>query len=139
MAVDQTPIQLRDTIAVALKEYVTNPTVTVIVVEATAATAYVMGEVNSPGPQSLNGQMTVLQALATAGGFKDFAKTKDIRIPIDFSYSDLGSAARQLLRSGRFDYRATGSVDVRTSFGARTVPFRKTGTVYLSGNNNDNR
>ena len=24
--------------------------------------------------------MTVLQALATAGGFKDFAKTKDIRI-----------------------------------------------------------
>ena len=65
-------------------------------------------------------------------------ETRDVRIPVDFSYSDLGSAARQLLRSGRFDYRATGSVDVRTSFGARTVPFRKTGTVYLSGNN-DNR
>ena len=36
-AADQTPIELRDTITAALKEYVTNPTVTVIVVEATAA------------------------------------------------------------------------------------------------------
>ena len=31
----RTPIELRDTIATSLKEYITNPTVTVIVVEAT--------------------------------------------------------------------------------------------------------
>src|SRR4249920_2689166 len=37
----RTPIELRDAIARSLKEYVTNPTVTVIVVEATTATAYV--------------------------------------------------------------------------------------------------
>jgi polysaccharide export outer membrane protein len=80
-AIDQTPIQLRDTIASALKEYVTNPTVTVIVVEATAATAYVMGEVNHSGTVSLQGgPMTVLQALAMAGGLKDFADVKNIRI-----------------------------------------------------------
>jgi polysaccharide export outer membrane protein len=54
--------------------------VTVIVVETVPPTIYVMGEVNNPGPQPLNGEVTVLQALATAGGFKDFAKTKDIRI-----------------------------------------------------------
>ena len=35
---------------------------------------------NSPGSKPLSGQVSVLQALADAGGFKDFAKTKDIRI-----------------------------------------------------------
>src|ERR1700716_2663745 len=38
-----TPIELRATITKALKEYMTNPVVTVIVVEATAAVAYVVG------------------------------------------------------------------------------------------------
>jgi polysaccharide biosynthesis/export protein len=97
-AVELTPLQLRDTIASALKEYVTNPTVTVIVVEATAAMAYVMGEVNHPGTVNLNaGPMTVLQALAMAGGLKDFADAKNIRIlrrspaglqTIPFNYKD---------------------------------------------------
>lgn len=35
---------------------------------------------NAPGPQALTGPLSVLQALAAAGGFKDFAKTKDIKI-----------------------------------------------------------
>ena len=76
----RTSNELRDAITSSLKEYNTNPVVTVIVVETVPATIYVMGEVNNPGPQPLNGEVTVLQALATAGGFKDFAKTKDIRI-----------------------------------------------------------
>src|SRR5262245_5928192 len=80
-AVDRTPIELRDTITQQLKEYMTNPSVTVIVVEATAATAYVMGEVNHPGAVTLqSGPLTVIQALAIAGGLKDFADTKNIRI-----------------------------------------------------------
>ena len=76
----KTPIELRDAITASLKEYVTNPTVTVIVVEATAATAYVMGEVNHPGAVSLQAPLTVIQALALAGGLKDFADAKNIRI-----------------------------------------------------------
>ena len=76
----KTSSELRDVITNSLKEYNTNPVVTVIVVETVPPTIYVMGEVNDPGPQPLNGEVTVLQALATAGGFKDFAKTKDIRI-----------------------------------------------------------
>src|SRR5438552_18795156 len=40
---NRTPIELRDAITSSLKEYMTNPVVTVLVVEATAATAYVTG------------------------------------------------------------------------------------------------
>lgn len=75
-----TSLELRDRISTSLSQYVNNPVVTVIVVEALASTVYVMGEVNEPGPLQLQGPMTVLQALAMAGGFKDFAKTDDIRI-----------------------------------------------------------
>jgi polysaccharide biosynthesis/export protein len=79
-AAGRTSTELRDSIAGSLKEYITNPVVTVIVVETVPPVYYVVGEVNQPGPQTLTGQVTVLQALAAAGGFKDFAKTKDIRI-----------------------------------------------------------
>jgi polysaccharide export outer membrane protein len=100
----RTPIELRDAIGTALKEYITNPTVTVIVVEATTATAYVMGEVNHPGAVSLQAPLTVLQALAIAGGLKDFANAKNIRIlrkdpitgmqMITFNYKDALKSAR---------------------------------------------
>ena len=80
VATDMTPIQLRDRIANSLKEYVTNPVVTVIVVEASPVMVYVMGEVTTPGSIPMRGPMTVLQALAMAGGFKEFANTKNIRI-----------------------------------------------------------
>jgi len=94
-----TPIQLRDDLTGRLKEYITNPVVTVIVVEASAATAYVVGEVNHPGAVTLQGgQITVLQAIALAGGLKDFANSKNIRIlrkssivgvqTINFNYKD---------------------------------------------------
>lgn len=79
-ALGVTPIELRERLTVALKDYVNNPVVTVIVVEATAPTAYVVGEVNHPGPVTLQPNMTVLQALSVAGGLKDFADAKNIRI-----------------------------------------------------------
>ena len=79
-AAGRTSSQLRDDIAASLKEYNTNPIVTVIVVETVPPLIYVMGEVNAAGPQPLKGEMTVLQALAAAGGFKDFANTKNIRV-----------------------------------------------------------
>jgi polysaccharide export outer membrane protein len=110
-ATDQTPVELRDKITNALKEYVANPTVTVIVVEATAAMAYVMGEVNRPGVVTLQGgPLTVLQALAMAGGFKDFADTNNIRVlrrtsagvqTITFNYKDaIRGAPPVYLRTG---------------------------------------
>ncbi len=80
VAAGQTPTGLRDSLTSALREYITNPVVTVIVVEATPATVYVMGEVTQPGPKPMHGQMSVLEALSMAGGFKDFAKTGDIKV-----------------------------------------------------------
>lgn len=74
------PIDLRERITAALRDYVNNPVVTVIVVEGTVPTAYIVGEVNHPGVVPLQASMTVLQALAVAGGLKDFADAKNIRI-----------------------------------------------------------
>ncbi len=83
-AAGRTPMELRDAIGGALKPFMENPVVTVIVTEATpppAAVVYVTGEVNKPGALTLTaGPMSVLQALAMAGGFTDFADRKDIRI-----------------------------------------------------------
>jgi polysaccharide export outer membrane protein len=82
-AAGRTSLELRDAIGSALTEYITNPVVTVIVVEATplGQVIYVTGEVNKPGSFTLSGgPMSVLQALALAGGFTDFANKKDIRI-----------------------------------------------------------
>jgi len=77
----RTPIQLRDLIATQLKTYMNNPVVTVIVVETKPAVAYVIGEVNHPGAVQLqDDQITVLQALGLAGGLKDFADSKNIKI-----------------------------------------------------------
>ena len=79
-AVGQTAMELRNTLTTSLKEYVTNPVVTVIVTDALAAQVYVLGEVATPGAQVMQGPMTVLQALAQAGGLKDFANKSDIRV-----------------------------------------------------------
>jgi polysaccharide biosynthesis/export protein len=76
----RTSNELREALVTSLKEYNTNPVVTVIVVETNPPVFYVMGEVNSPGTFPIKGQVSAVQALAMAGGFKDFAKTKDISI-----------------------------------------------------------
>jgi len=103
-AVGRTPIELRESIGSALKEYITTPTVTVIVVEAQTATAYVIGEVNKPGPVTLQTPLNVLQALALAGGLRQFADAKNIRILrkdetgtqiIPFNYRDALKSARE--------------------------------------------
>ena len=107
----RTPVQLRDTVTRALKEYMNNPVVTVIVVEATAATAFVVGGVTHPGAVPVLGHLTVLQALAMAGGLTDFADRKNIRVlrkgvggmqSIPFNYKDAikGSVPSVDLRAG---------------------------------------
>jgi polysaccharide export outer membrane protein len=97
-AAGQTPMQLQRRLADSLREYVANPVVTVMVVEVAERVVYVMGEVNTPGAVPLKGSMTVLQALAVAGGFKDFANKGGIKVlrkiggdrveTIPFSYKD---------------------------------------------------
>lgn len=80
-AAGRTSVELRDAIAKSLQEYMTDPTVTVIVTETTPQIVYVTGEVNKPGAYSLvNGQMSIIQAIALAGGLTEFANKKDIQV-----------------------------------------------------------
>ena len=96
-ATGKTSSELRDVLTTALKEYVTNPVVTVIVQEATSAQIHVIGEVEHPGTQVMAGPRTVLQALAEAGGLSEFADRGGIHVlrttssgmqNIPFNYKD---------------------------------------------------
>ena len=82
-AVGRTSTELRDAINKALSEgdFLADPTVTVIVTETVPQLVYVQGEVNRPGSYVMvNGQMSIMQALAVSGGLTEFANKKDIRI-----------------------------------------------------------
>ena len=56
-----------------------------------------------------------------------------MQIPVSFTYAQLGPAYRSVLRTGRFDYRATGTVRVRAAGASREVPFHKNGSVSVLG------
>jgi len=75
-----TPIQLGSLITEALKKFVTNPQVTVIVREINSQRVYLLGEVTRAGAYPLLPGMTVLQALSSAGGFTQFANLKKIYV-----------------------------------------------------------
>ena len=96
-ATELTPLELRDQITKSLREYITNPVVTVIVVEALSAQVFVTGEVAKSGPVPIHGPLNIVQAIAMAGGFNEWARKKDIRIlrqgpsglqTIHFNYQD---------------------------------------------------
>jgi len=79
-AAGRTPSQLADTLTEGLKQYVETPRVTVGVNQTNSARFYVLGQVTKSGEFPMSGPTTVLQALALAGGFRDFAKTDNIVI-----------------------------------------------------------
>lgn len=74
-----TPTQLADAITTKLKKYMADPRVTVVVTAMNSQKIYVLGEVTHTGTMALQPNMTVLQALASAG-FTQFANTKGIYI-----------------------------------------------------------
>jgi polysaccharide biosynthesis/export protein len=75
-----TTTQLAAKIAEGLKKFITSPQVTVGVTEINSRKIFVSGEVAHPGAFPLLPNMTVLQALSTAGGFTQFAREKKIYI-----------------------------------------------------------
>lgn len=79
-AAGKTPVQLEDVITNRLRNFITEPAVTVMVTKINSLKFNVMGEVIKPGSYSLTAQTRVVDAIATAGGFKDFAKKKSIYI-----------------------------------------------------------
>ena len=76
----QTPLQLEQEITRRLQNYISEPGVTVIVQDSKSQRINILGMVVRPGTYLLTGSATVLDAIAMAGGFKDFAKQKSIYV-----------------------------------------------------------
>lgn len=70
----KTPTQLEQDISTKLRAYVTQPDVTVTVMQMNSRKINILGRVKKPGSYPLTTTMTVLDAIALAGGFQDFAK-----------------------------------------------------------------
>jgi polysaccharide export outer membrane protein len=75
-----TPVQLAADISERLKKFIQDPQVTVVVTAVNSQRVYLLGEVAHPGPVTLTADMTVLQALSSAGGLSQFANSKRIYI-----------------------------------------------------------
>jgi len=74
-----TPQQLADSVREKLKKYIADPRVTVVVTQINSKRIFMVGEVLHPGPMSMIANMTVLQALSSAG-LNQFANTKRIYV-----------------------------------------------------------
>lgn len=98
-AAGRTPVQLEQDITAKLRAYVVQPDVAVIVQKMNSKKFNILGRVLKPGSYSLSSTTTVLDAIAEAGGFMDFAKRKSIYIlratsnggttRIPFNYEDV--------------------------------------------------
>src|SRR6202795_47052 len=76
----ETPRQLEQEISTRLKNYISEPEVTVIVTDSKSQKINIMGMVTRPGAYLLTSSTTVLDSIPRAGGFKDFAKQKSIYV-----------------------------------------------------------
>jgi polysaccharide biosynthesis/export protein len=75
-----TPLKLEKDIAGKLKNYISEPEVTVMVQQVNSQKFNILGQVVRPGSYVIANSPTVLDAIALAGGFRDFAKQKSIYI-----------------------------------------------------------
>ena len=71
---------LKSLLSERLENFVSNPEVTVIVLESRSKNFYIIGKINRPGTYPLNPDMTVLQAISVAGGLAEWADKDSIRI-----------------------------------------------------------
>jgi polysaccharide biosynthesis/export protein len=96
MAAGLTPTELRNLLAQKLAEYVPSPAVTVIVNDVKSFKVSVIGEVIRPARYELKSRTSVLDVLALAGGFNQFAARtrivvlrqegdKKVRIPFNYN------------------------------------------------------
>ncbi len=77
-AAGRTPMDLQHEIQLRLKEFLDTPVVTVIVKAEVSQKFYLLGEVKKPGEYALVKNLTVMQAIARAGGFGEWASKDDI-------------------------------------------------------------
>jgi polysaccharide export outer membrane protein len=98
-----TAMELANVISEGLKKFMNSPQVTVSISEINSRRVYVTGEVTRPGAYPLLPNMTVLQALTSAGGFTQFARIKSIyvlrteggkQVKHTFNYKDVVNGKR---------------------------------------------
>jgi polysaccharide biosynthesis/export protein len=111
-AAGRTPSELQQGLAEALKPFIRDASVAVMVREINASRVFVLGEVTKPGGFALRGPLSVVQAIAMAGGRTEFAGDdvywlrqqkdgKQNRVRISFDDLVKGEAAGALwLRGG---------------------------------------
>ncbi|MGH8414994.1 MAG: polysaccharide biosynthesis/export family protein [Gammaproteobacteria bacterium] len=75
-----TPAQLRQEIAEGLKQYMSDPDVSVVVTAVHSLAVAVLGQVKKPGRYQFPVEPTVLEVLAAAGGLTPFASPSKIVI-----------------------------------------------------------
>ncbi|MBU0728538.1 MAG: polysaccharide export protein [Proteobacteria bacterium] len=61
-----------------LSKVVSEPAVTVILIESRGQRYYVVGKINQPGEFTIDFPLTILQAIARSGGFLEWAERDDV-------------------------------------------------------------
>ena len=79
-ATGKTAVQLQEMVTKRLLQYVADPMVNVIVKEVNSPKISVLGQVHKPDRYHIKQRLTVLDAIALAGGFTDFAKRDKVTI-----------------------------------------------------------
>jgi len=79
-AAGRTPLKLEQEIASRLQNFISQPEVSVMVQQINSQKFNVLGQVAHPGTFGIANSPTVLDAIALAGGFRDFAKQKAIYV-----------------------------------------------------------
>jgi polysaccharide export outer membrane protein len=74
----KTAFELRQEITEKLLQYVAHPVVSVMVKQVNSLKVSVLGEVRKPDVYKVKGRITVLDAIAMAGGFTDLAKPERV-------------------------------------------------------------
>jgi len=80
LAAGKTTTQLQELVTNSLRPYISEPAVTVIVQEMRSKKFNILGHIQKPGAYAFSPPLTVVDAIALAGGFRDFAKSKNIYI-----------------------------------------------------------
>jgi polysaccharide export outer membrane protein len=92
------PEQLRTKLMEESKKFMGDASITVVVRQINSRRVFIVGEVNKPGPYALTSSTTVLQLIAIAGGLRDYANSKRIKVmrkengrqmSLPFNYKDV--------------------------------------------------
>lgn len=103
MAAGVRPDALQKQIAALAGKYINDPNVAVVVRAINSRKFFVTGRVTSPGTFALKGPMTVIQAIAMAGGITEYADAKNITIlrkgdgeaqALKFNYRDVAKGKK---------------------------------------------